>query len=534
MHKLSLKIPSNEMIINPREIDAEWLKYSESVKKIPKNIDIPMVINGKNVFSNAKIKNLNPSNGEILGSYQQADSSHSQLAIEAALSAKEQWSRLSPETRIQKFRDLENVLLKWKYELCAVSSVECGYNAYETYVEWAELMDFVRFNNYFYAELLAEQLGDGWGETNQLKLRPLKGFTCAVTPFNFPQAIGYHLPLVMALTGNTVVWKPSEDAVMSGFLLMLALEEAGFPPGVINMITGEGKLCLPSILTHPELTALNFTGSFLTARAFGNYLFNTEYSRNNFPRFIAETGGKDFLVADSDLDFVETARCIVQGAFGRSGQKCSANSVVLVDEMAWSGLKTALLNEANSLVISNSIDRKCDVGPVINERQFNKITGFIDRAKKDKNCKIICGGNYDKSNGYYVYPTIIEIYADKHELLSEEIFGPVVAVRTYKKFEDVLSIISQHNYRLTGSVVSRNEYFLEKSVPLLSQLAGNFYVNRKTTGAIVNMQPFGGDGASGTNGKAGGKWYLLNFISQGTITRRNTFTTTSSVFEKMK
>lgn len=533
MFKLSLKIPDNELIINPKENDGEWQKYSEAVQKVPKNFEIPMIINGKKIFSQTKIKNINPSNGEVIGTYQQADSSHSQQAIESALNAKESWAKLSPATRIQKFRDLENILLKWKYDLCAVSSVECGYNSFETYVEWAELMDFIRFNNYFYAELLAEQLGDGWGETNQLQLRPLKGFTCAVTPFNFPQAIGFHLPLVMALTGNTVVWKPSDDAVLSGYMLMLALEEAGFPPGVINMITGDGKACLPTVLTHNELTAVNFTGSFNTARIFGNYLYNTDYPRHNFPRFVAETGGKDFLVADKDINVEDTARAIVQGAFGRTGQKCSANSVVFVDEIIWSQLRIALLNETNALKICNVTERNCDVGPVINERQFEKITSYIERAKKDKNCKIIAGGVFEKNNGFYVMPTIIEVYIDKHELLSEEIFGPVVAIKTYKKFDEIIPMLNQHNYRLTGSVISRDETFLEKTIPILSQFAGNFYVNRKTTGAIVNMQPFGGDGASGTNAKAGGKWYLLNFISQGTITRRNTSSFTTSAFEKL-
>ncbi|BBH54403.1 aldehyde dehydrogenase family protein [Fluviispira sanaruensis] len=533
MHKLSIKVPNNEIIINPKDIAAEWEKYSEAVQKVPKNLDIPMIINGKKVYSTKKVKNLNPSNGEAIGTYQQADSSHAQQAIEAALNAKMSWAALSPSARIQKFRDLEVILVKWKYELCATSSVECGYNSFETYVEWAELLDFVRFNNYYYAELLMEQMGDGWGETNQMQLRPLKGFTCAVSPFNFPQAIGYNLPLSMALTGNTVVWKPSDDSVLSGYLLMLALDEAGFPPGVINMISGDGKPCLPTVLTHPELTAVNFTGSFATAKAFGNYLYSSEYSRKNFPRYVAETGGKDFLVADKEIDILDTARCIVQGAFGRSGQKCSANSVGIIDEHIWPELKEILIKETNALNICNAVEKKCDVGPVINERQYDKIASFIERAKNDKNCKVIVGGNCDKKNGFYVSPTIIEVNADKHELLSEEIFGPVIAIKTYKKFEEIVPIIELHNYRLTGSVISRNETFLEKAIPILSQYAGNFYVNRKTTGAIVNMQPFGGDGASGTNGKAGGKWYLLNFVSQGLITRRHVRSTTPTAMEKI-
>jgi 1-pyrroline-5-carboxylate dehydrogenase len=534
MYNLSLKIPPNEPFFNPRDSDKEWNQFADAVKKVPTNFEVPMVINGKKVYSKTKLANKNPSTGEVMGSIQQADSSHATEAIHAALAAKKSWAALSPYTRIQKFRDLEAILLKWRYELCAHASVECGYSALETYVEWAELLDFVRFNNYFYAQLLTEQLGDGWGDTNQLLMRPLKGFTCAVSPFNFPQAIAYNLPLSMALTGNTVVWKPSDEATLNAYLLMLALDEAGFPPGVINMITGDGKPCLPTVLTHPELSALNFTGSFPTARAFGNYLFNTENKRANFPRFVAETGGKDFLVADKDIDIKETALAIAQGAFGRSGQKCSANSLVLVDESIWPQLKETLIQESNSFNVCHSVERHCDVGPVISERQYDKIVAYLERAKKDKNCKIISGGTYQKEKGFYIHPTVIEVYVDKHELLSEEIFGPVTAVRAVKNLEQAVSIIEQHNYRLTGSVMSRNEVFLERAVPILSQLAGNFYINRKTTGAIVYMQPFGGDGSSGTNSKAGGKWYLLNFISQGIVARRYTHPTTPSVQEKIE
>lgn len=528
MAKLSLKKPENEHIINPKDTDAEWKYFSDAVFQVPKNAEIPMIIGGEKVYSSTKLKNINPSTGEVIGSCQQADESHAEQAIQAALAAKKDWAALSPATRIQKFRDLEYILEKWKYQLCATSSLECGYNAVEAYGEWAELMDFVRFNNYYYTELMGEQLGEQPFETNQLSLRPLKGFTCAVTPFNFPLAIGFHLPLVMALTGNTVVWKPSDDAPMVSYMLMLALEQAGFPAGVINMITGDGKHCLEKVLTHPELTALNFTGSFPTARAFGNYLFNTQYTRHNFPRYVAETGGKDFLVADKEIDVLDTARAVVHGAFGKSGQKCSANSVLLVDEKIWPELRKHMLEEASALTICSSIERRCDMGPVVSERQFDKIVGYIERAKKDEHCNIILGGNFDKSKGFYVSPTFIEVSQDKHPLLSEEIFGPVLAVRTYQTWQDAVSIIEQHQYRLTGSVISKNETFLKKVIPVLSQLAGNFYVNRKTTGAFVNMQPFGGDGASGTNAKAGGKWYLLNFVSQGVITRRHARTTTTT------
>jgi 1-pyrroline-5-carboxylate dehydrogenase len=542
MARLSLHTPINEPIVNFANIPADWEQFQAAVSKFPKGSRIPMIIGGKKIHSEEVLTKVSPSTGESLYSFSQATNTHAQMAIDAALAAKPAWSALTPNQRIQKLRDVEFILEKWKFELCASASVECGYTAYETAVSWAELMDFVRFNNYFYEELLNEKMGDGISETNSMILRPLKGFTCAVTPFNFPIAIGFNLPLVMALTGNTVVWKPSEDAVCTSYLLMLALEAAGFPSGVINFITGEGKPCLPTVLKHPELTCLNFTGSFATARAFGNYLYNTEFQRENFPRFIAETGGKDFLVADESIDVVDTALCIVQGAFGRSGQKCSANSVLLVHENIWPELKKQLIEKTKALKTKKPFEQDADMGPVINKRAFDRIKGYVNRAKADPACTVLIGneavnlqqiGVENSEHCTYIPPTIIEVNTKSHELLKEEVFGPVLSVKTYKTLSEAVEIIQQHPYRLTGSVVSRNEEFLSVAVPILSQLAGNFYVNRKTTGAMVNQQPFGGDGASGTNNKAGGKYYLLNFVSQGAITRRHARTTLKSAFETL-
>jgi 1-pyrroline-5-carboxylate dehydrogenase len=532
MLNISVSKPANEPFSNPKYNKEEWESLYSATQRIP-HCEIPMVIHGEKVYSSVKHKNKNPSTGKEIGTYQQATEEHAKSAIEAALSAKPEWSALSPYLRIQKMRDLEAILIKWKHEMCATAMVECGFNGLETYVEWAELIDFIRFNNYFYSQLLSSTLGDGFGETNQMVLRPLKGFTCAVTPFNFPQAIGYHLPLVMALMGNTVVWKPSEDVPISSYLLMRALDLAGFPKGVINMITGDGKECLKPILTHPKLSALNFTGSFATARAFGNYLYNTQYERFNFPRFVAETGGKDFLVADKDIDVLDTARAILQGAFGRSGQKCSANSVVFVHEVIWPELQRHLVQEAQKLNVSKTENQNCDVGPVINEKQFDKIASYIDIAQKDPNCKILVGGTYNKKEGYFIQPTIVEVSTSEHILLKEEIFGPFVTVRTYREFNEVVKAIEQHEYRLTGSVISRNETVLNEMISLFHPYAGNFYINRKTTGAIVHMQPFGGDGASGTNAKAGNVWYLLNFTSQATLSRRHDRSTTPSAFNAL-
>lgn len=534
MTVLSIPKPINEPIINIQGDDARWAAHARSMQNIPAPLDAPMIIGGKTVRSSKVLANINPATGQSIGSIYQATSVEASAAVKAALAAKHDWASLSPYSRIQKFRDLEAVLIKWREETCGLTSVECGFTANELSASWAEMIDFLRFNSWYYTQLLSEQLSDGPMETNSYNWRPLKGFTCAVTPFNFPIAIGFNLPLVMALTGNTVVWKPSDDATATSQLLMLALEEAGFPPGVINMITGDGRDCLPAVLTHPELSALNFTGSFATARALGAYLYSSEHQRPNFPRFVAETGGKDFLVADADIDVDDVAASIVAGAFGRSGQKCSANSVVYAHEDVWPRLRDALVDRTKALKMANPADRSADLGPVINKRAFDKISGVITAAKSDPFAKLLCGGKTSDAEGFYIEPTVFEVSSNKHDLLSFEIFGPVTAVKTFKKIDQVFEMLQTHNYRLTGAVCSRNEAFLDRTVPLLSEYAGNLYVNRKTTGAVVDQQPFGGDGASGTNFKAGSKHYLMQFLSPGTITRRHTKFQQQPAFECFK
>jgi 1-pyrroline-5-carboxylate dehydrogenase len=533
MFNLSLPMPKNEWIENFKALDAAWSPFEAALKAFPAMNDYPMIIDGKEVKSDQKATKKDPATGKALYTFQEATVDQAQSAIDSALKAKTAWAALSPLARIQKFRDLEAILVEWKYQTCAITAKECGYTANECSASWAEMIDFVRFNNRYYAELLSESLGDGSQtlETNTLHLRPLKGFTCAVTPFNFPIAIGFHLPLVMALTGNTVVWKPSSDAVLTSLVLMKAIQLAGFPPGVINMITGEGHAFLHHVLKHPQLTCLNFTGSFQTARILGNYLYSTEFQRPNFPRFIAETGGKDFLIADQQIDVVETAKMVIAGAFGRSGQKCSANSVVLLQNKITVPVEIELVKQLKSFKTLPTHLRESDMGPVIHERAFDRIVGYIERAKKDSSCQILAGGNHSKSEGYFISPTVIKVTNPNHELLKDEIFGPVVAIYSYENLEEAAKVIEQHHFRLTGSVLCQDETRLQEIVNRVKDLAGNLYLNRRTTGAMVNQQPFGGDGSSGTNAKAGGKWYLLNFLSLGTQTRQHTRSTTPGLLD---
>jgi 1-pyrroline-5-carboxylate dehydrogenase len=518
---LSIGKPNNQPLINYAQDEKEWQCFCQALEKLPRNLDIPLIIGDKEVYTDQKITSINPSTKEIVCTAQQATKQNAEDAVKAALAAKQEWASFPIETRIQKFRDLEQVLYERRHEICAANSLECGFIPIEVAGCWAEMMDFIRFNAYYYNELNQLKLGECDGETNTMLLRALKGFTVAITPFNFPVAIGYNLPTVMALCGNTVVWKPSSDAPLVSWILMKCIKDAGFPPGVFNMVTGPGRNVMPPVLSHPEVNAVNFTGSFEVAKDIGNLLYSPSIHRPHFPRLIAETGGKDFMIVDKNANVYDVASCIIAGAFGRSGQKCSANSLVLVDKAIWKDLKDAIVEQMKKFKMGNATQRDVNTGPVVNKPSFESITGFIKRAKEDKNCNIFVGGNFDDSKGFYIEPTFIEVNTCPHELLATEIFGPVVACHTYDSIEKATRVLDLSIYRLTGAVWSNNESWLAKYVPVFAEYAGNFYVNRKTTGAIVDQQPFGGDGGSGTNCKAGGMWYLLQFISQGVITRRH-------------
>lgn len=519
---LSMGKPKNQALIDYAQDDKEWALFQRALEKIPRGADIPLSIGDKEVYTDKKIESLSPINKELVCTAQKATAEHAEQMVKAALAAKKVWAELPPENRIMKFRDLEQILYARRHEMCAAACYECGYIPMECSGGWAEMIDFMRFNPYYYYELQQLKLGEGVGETNAMHLRPLKGFTAAITPFNFPIAIGYNLPTVMALCGNTVVWKPSSDAPLVSRILMESIRDAGFPPGVINMITGPGSAVMPPITKHPELTAINFTGSFDVAKDIAGLLYNPDIYRPHFPRLIAETGGKDFMVVDKTADIYDVAACIISGAFGRSGQKCSANSLVLADKAIWGDLKAEILEQMKKFKVGNPLQRDVHMGPVINKSAFDSITGFIRRAQNDGKCKIFQGGGFDDSKGFYIDPTFIEVDAFPHELLETEIFGPVVSCYVYDDIGRAIAVLEHNTYRLTGGVWASDETWLARYIPVLAEYAGNFYVNRKITAAVVDQQPFGGDGASGTNYKAGGMWYLLQFVSQCAITRRHT------------
>lgn len=519
---LSVTKPNNQNAPDYLGNDRDWEAWQMALQSLPRHVDIPICIGDKEVYSDHKKPDYSPIDGQIIATTQQFAAHHYvQDAVTAALAAKPMWSGLPWQHRLAKFRDLEQVLQSRCHEICAALAVECGYTCSECAGEWAEMMDFIRFNIHYYHELNQTQLAEGVAETNELRLRSLKGFTCAVTPFNFPVAIGYHLPTVMALCGNTVVWKPSSDTPLVSWLLMQCLRDAGFPPGVINMITGPGQEILPYLTCHPQLAALNFTGSYATAWQMANMLYAATETRPHIPRLVAETGGKGFMVVDRSADVYDVCDCILAGAFGRSGQKCSANSLVLCHKELAGQLKTILLARLENFKTGNPLERDVAMGPVINQQAFASICDFIQRARHDSNCQIFWGGRGDDSHGFYIRPTCIEVGSFPHELICREIFGPVVAFYNYETMDEVYRLLESVPYRLTGAVWSADEAWLAQQLPKLTEYAGNLYINRKTTGAMVDRQPFGGDMASGTNSKSGSAWYLLNFISQAVVTRRH-------------
>jgi 1-pyrroline-5-carboxylate dehydrogenase len=524
---LSIKQPENQTFENYYGDNAKWESLINKIKQLQEKgpIEVPIIINGKEIKTNNTFNSINPSNLSTVAVGHKGSEVEMKAAIDAALKAKKDWAALKPETRILLMKDLEKILLQRHEDIVAAGMLECGYNAVEAEGGYAEMIDFMRFNPFFYHQLLQQQLKDSPGETNSIVHRPLKGFTTAITPFNFPIAIGYNLPTVMAMTGNVVVWKPSSDAILVSYLFMQCLKDAGFPDGVINMIPCPGTEFGNVVLKHPELSAVNFTGSYDTAWAI-KQIVEGSGKRLHFPRVIAETGGKDFMWVDVSAEpwLDDVADQIVAGAYGRSGQKCSANSRAYVHKSLLPTLLELLKQRLDNFTTGDPTTNKVNMGPVINEKAFNKITSYIEEAKQDPGCAIVSGGTFDKSSGYYIKPTVITVTDKRHKLMQEEIFGPVITIYGFDDEDeaDTLKALDENGYKLTGSAYIKNPTKLEKYLPLFINNAGNLYINRKTTAADVARQPFGGDGKSGTNKKAGSKEYLFEFISPCVMGYRHT------------
>ncbi len=485
--------------------------------------DIPMYIGSEEVRTNKKGRLTPPHDHKhVLGYYHQGSKSHVKDAINAALAAKAGWENLPWEQRAAVFlKAAELASTKYRYKLNAATMLGQSKNAYQAEIDSAcEFTDFLRFNVAYMTEIYAQQPpANSKGVWNRVEQRPLEGFVFALTPFNFT-AIAGNLPSCVAMMGNVVVWKPSNTQIYAANVLMQVFKEAGLPDGVINLIYVSGPDAGDVIFKHPDFAGIHFTGSTGVFQDIWKTIGENIHKYKTYPRIVGETGGKDFILAhpSADIDVLNTA--LVRGAFEYQGQKCSAASRAYIPKSLWKDLKKKMEKDIKSFKIGGTEDFGNFINAVIDEKAFDKITNYIERAKKSKDAEVVIGGDYDKSKGYFIYPTVIVAKKSDYETLSEELFGPVLTIYVYddKKWKETLELVDKTSiYALTGAVIAQDRYAIDEATHALRNAAGNFYINDKCTGAVVGQQPFGGARGSGTNDKAGSMINLLRWVSPRTI-----------------
>ena len=530
MPKGIYKVPTavNEPIKSYAAGSAERKELQAMLKELrSKEVDIPMYIGGKEVRSENKSRLAPPHDHKhTLGHFHKSDKNHVTLAIDAALAAKEKWADLSWEQRASIFlRAAELIAGPYRAKLNAATMLGQSKNAFQAEIDSAcEIIDFLRFNVQYMTEIYAEQPISGPGVWNRLEWRPLEGFIYALTPFNFT-AIAGNLPTSCAMMGNVVVWKPSNTQVYSANVLMEIFQKAGVPDGVINLIYPSGPDAADVVFNHKDFAGIHFTGSTEVFQNIWQTIGNNIHKYRSYPRIVGETGGKDFIMAHKSAEAKSLAVAISRGAFEYQGQKCSAASRAYIPSNLWEEVKGYVLADLKDMKMGPTEDFTNFINAVIDEKSFDKLAKYIDAAKKDSNVEIIAGGNYDKSKGYFIEPTIIVAKDPKYVTMCEELFGPVLTIFVYdeNKFEETLELVDSTSiYALTGAILGQDRYALELATKKLSNAAGNFYINDKCTGAVVGQQPFGGARGSGTNDKAGAKINLLRWVSPRTI--KETFT----------
>jgi 1-pyrroline-5-carboxylate dehydrogenase len=457
----------------------------------------------------------------VLGDVHQGGAAEVEQAIKAAGEAWHDWSRLPWEDRTAIFlRAAELLAGPWRDTLNAATMLGQSKTAHQAEIDAAcELTDFWRFNPWLMTRMYEEQPLSSPGAWNRMEYRPLEGFVFAVTPFNFT-AIGGNLPTAPALLGNTIVWKPAGTAMLSAHYTMQLLEEAGLPPGVINLVYGPGQEIGDAALASPELAGVHFTGSTPVFQSMWKTIGANIESYRNYPRIVGETGGKDFIVAHPTASAEEVATAIVRGSFEYQGQKCSAASRVYAPANIWDELKERLVEQVAELKVGDVADFSNFMGAVIDASSFKTQRDAIEEAKKHAKTNVLVGGGVDDSEGFFVEPTVIETADPNFRLLRDELFGPVVTAYVYPegKWDDTLELIDKTApYGLTGAIFSDDRQALVDAQDKLRYAAGNLYVNDKPTGAVVAQQPFGGSRASGTNDKAGSMWNLIRWVSPRTI-----------------
>ena len=491
-------------------------------------IEVPLYINGKYI-STENTQTMSPPHDHqhVVGTYHLANKQHIDEAISTALEARKSWSLMPWEQRAAIFlKAAELVAGPYRAKINAATMIAQSKTIHQAEIDAAcELVDFLRFNVQYMTDIYLEQpesTSDTW---NRVEYRPLEGFTYAVTPFNFT-AIAGNLPSCMALMGNVVVWKPSDSQVYSAKVIMDVFEEAGVPPGVINVVFGDPVMITNTVLASPDFSGLHFTGSTFIFKELWKQIGNNIHHYKTYPRIVGETGGKDFIVAHHSAKPKQVATAIVRGAFEFQGQKCSAASRAYIAKSIWSDVKKYVIEDLKSFKMGSPEDMRNFITAVIHEGSFNKLAKYIDAAKADKNVEIIAGGHYDKSKGYFIEPTVILTSDAKYVTMCEELFGPVITIYIYEDndYENTLKLVDNTSaYALTGAILATDRYAITQATEALQNAAGNFYVNDKPTGAVVGQQPFGGARASGTNDKAGSAQNLLRWVSPRLI--KETFVT---------
>jgi 1-pyrroline-5-carboxylate dehydrogenase len=523
MSVFEVPYPENEPVRNYEPGSEDRAVLEKALKELKSDpIDIPLVIDGKEVTTGTKIEIHAPHDHKlVLGSYYQGGKEEISRAVESALEAQKTWALFPWEHRAAIFLKAADLLAgPYRHIMNAACMLAHSKTIFQSEIDAiCELADFWRFNVYYMYEIYQIQPDSVPKIWDRLDHRPLEGFVFAVTPFNFVSING-NLPTAPAMLGNVSLWKPASTAVYTSHLIMKVLLEAGLPPGVINLLFARGADIGDIVLKNRHLAGIHFTGSTDTFRHMWKTVGENIASYRNYPRIVGETGGKDFIVAHSSANIEELVTAITRGGFEYQGQKCSAVSRCYVPKSKWADIKKLLLKQVGEIDMGEPTDFKNFMNAVIDESAYRSICEYVDYARESSDAEIICGGNYDDKKGWYIEPTIV-VTTDPHfKLLEEEIFGPVVTIFVYEddEYANTLHLCDQTSpYALTGAVFAIDRKAIALAERTLRNAAGNFYINDKPTGAVVGQQPFGGGRASGTNDKAGGIQNMLRWASPRSI-----------------
>jgi len=525
--RVAVPPPRNEPILGYAPGSAEKTAVKARLTEFTDgSVEIPLLIGGREVTTGDLGDCILPHDHQRrVATYHRGNADTVDQAIAAAAAARADWSAMPWESRAAIFLKAAELLAgRYRQVLNAATMLNQSKTVFQAEIDAAcELIDFWRFNASYLPEIYEQQPQSAPGMWNFVEYRALEGFIFAVTPFNFTSIAG-NLPTSPALMGNTVVWKPASTSVFSAYWLMKLFEEAGLPPGVINLVPGRGAEIGNPAMAHPDLGGVHFTGSTEVFQGMWRTVGANIAGYKSYPRIVGETGGKDFVFAHVSAAPEELAAALIRGAFEYQGQKCSAASRAYVPESLWSGIRDRLISVVEAIPYGDVADFTNFMGAVIDKATFDKLQGYIDRAKSDSAADVICGGVCDDSTGYFISPTIIQAHDPHYATMETELFGPILTIYVYKDsdYEHTLELCDRTSpYALTGAIFGRDRAAINQATDTLRHAAGNFYINDKPTGAVVGQQPFGGSRASGTNDKAGSSLNLLRWVS--TRTTKETF-----------